>query len=125
MCYDRYIQHALAWQNGRRTDLGALPGNNSSAIYELNGYGVGVGGSENGRTDPHTGGPAAVAVLFQNGKVISLGTLPGGAESFAQDITGQGQVAGDSSNETPDPFPNPNVFFPWGTETAGSSGAAA
>lgn len=118
-CADRYIQHAFAWQGGRLTDLGALPGNNSSAIYELNGYGVGVGGSENGRTDPNTGVAAAVAVLFRHGKVISLGTLPGGAESFAQDITGQGQVAGDSSNGTPDPFPNPNVFFPWGTETRG------
>src|SRR5215469_13700028 len=111
-CYDRYIQHALAWRDGRLTDLGALPGNNSSAIYELNGHGVGVGGSENGRIDPHTGGPAYVAVLFEHGRVISLGTLPGGAESFAQDITGNGQVAGNSSNGTPDPFPDPNVFFP-------------
>jgi probable HAF family extracellular repeat protein len=99
--------------------LGALPGNNSSAIYELDSHGVGVGLSENGRTDPHVGGPAYVAVLFKHGKVISLGTLPGGAESFAQDITNHGQVAGNSSNGTPDPFPNPNVFFPWGTETRG------
>jgi probable HAF family extracellular repeat protein len=118
-CADRFIQHAFAWRDGRLTDLGALPGNNSSAIYELNGQGAGVGLSENGRTDPHVGGPAYVAVMFKNGKVISLGTLPGGAESFAQDITGQGQVAGNSSNGTPDPFPNPNVFFPWGTETRG------
>jgi probable HAF family extracellular repeat protein len=117
---DGYVDHAFAWRDGRRTDLGALPGRqNISAVFELNGHGVGVGGSENGRTDPHTGGPAAVAVMFKHGRVISLGTLPGGAESFAQDITGQGQIAGDSSNGTPDPFPNPNVFFPWGTETRG------
>jgi probable HAF family extracellular repeat protein len=118
-CMDRFIQHAFAWRDGRLTDLGALPGNNSSGIFELNAQGVGVGGSENGRTDPYMGGPAQVAVLFKNRKVISLGTLPGGAESFAQDITGQGQVAGNSSNGTPDPFPNPYVFFPWGTETRG------
>src|SRR5262252_4516122 len=24
-CYDRFIQHALTWHNGRRIDLGALP----------------------------------------------------------------------------------------------------
>ena len=115
---DGYNQHAFAWRDGRLTDLGALPGKqNSSGIYELNSYGVGAGYSENGRHDP-TGRAAGVAVLFKNGQVISLGTL-GGAESFAQDITGQGQVAGDSSNGTPDPFPDPNVFFPWGTETRG------
>ena len=104
---DGYVEHALAWRDGQLTDLGALPGKqNSSGIYELNSQGVGAGVSENGRTDPHTGGPAGVAVLFQNGKVTSLGTLPGGTESFAQDITNQGQVAGDASNGTPDPFPN-------------------
>ena len=120
-CSDRFIQHALAWHDGRRTDLGALPGNNSSAIGELNGHGVGAGISENGRTDPHTGGSAAVAVIFKNGKVISLGTLPGGALSGAQDITGQGQVAGNSTNSTPNPFPDPyGVFFmARGTEQRG------
>jgi hypothetical protein len=51
-CTDRFIQHALAWHDGQPTDLGALPGNNSSAIQELNGHGVGAGISENGRTDP-------------------------------------------------------------------------
>jgi probable HAF family extracellular repeat protein len=115
---DGYNQHAFAWQAGRVTDLGALPGKqNSSAIYELNSHGVGVGYSENGSHDP-TGTTAGVAVLFTHGRVISLGTL-GGAESFAQDINDQGQVAGNSSNKTPDPFPNPNAFFPWGTETRG------
>jgi probable HAF family extracellular repeat protein len=119
-CSDRFIQHAFAWHDGRLADLGALPGNNSSGIQELNGHGVGAGVSENGRTDPHTGGSAAVAVIFKNGKVISLGTLPGGALSGAQDINGQGQVAGNSSTGTPDPFPDPNVFFmPGGTEQRG------
>ena len=116
---DGYNQHAFAWRDGRLHDLGALPGKqNSSGIYELNSHGVGVGYSENGRHDP-TGRAAGVAVLFKHGRVNSLGTLPGGAESFAVDITNQGQVAGDSSNGTPDPFPDPNVFFPWGTETRG------
>jgi probable HAF family extracellular repeat protein len=97
-CADRYIQHAAAWLDGTLTDLGALPGQNSSAIFEQNGSGVGVGGSEDGLTDPFTGTAASVAVMFENGKVIKLGALPGGYESLAQDVNDQGQVAGISSN---------------------------
>src|SRR5215472_17776153 len=64
---DGHNQHAFAWQGGRLTDLGALPGKqNSSAIYELNSHGVGVGYSENGSHDP-TGATAGVAVLFTHG----------------------------------------------------------
>lgn len=40
---DGYLTHAFAWRNGKLTDLGALPGNNSSAVFEVNGHGVGVG----------------------------------------------------------------------------------
>lgn len=114
-CYDPYVPHALTWSNGRLTDLGALPGENSSAIYELNDHGIGAGFSENGLTDPFTGTAAGVAAMFENGQVIDLGTLPGGHQSFAQDINDQGQVAGDSSNGVADPF----SFFGWGTQTRG------
>ena len=114
-CADHYIQHAFAWSNGRLTDLGALPGQNDSAIYELNSYGVGAGSSEDGLDDPNTGTAAQVAVLFTHGRVINLGTLPGGHESFAQEINDHGQVTGMSSNGTPDPYSD----FAWGTETRG------
>jgi probable HAF family extracellular repeat protein len=112
-CSDPYVQHAFTFQDGRLTDLGALPGQNISAIYELNIYGVGAGSSEDGLVDPNTGKAAQVAVLFDHGQVTDLGTLAGGDESFAQDIDDQGQVAGFSSNGTPDPY----SFFGWGTET--------
>jgi probable HAF family extracellular repeat protein len=112
-CSDPYIQHAFGWSNGRLIDLGALPGQNDSAIYELNSDGVGVGSSENGLDDPNTGTAAQTAVIFNRGRVINLGMLPGGHESFAQDINDQGQIAGNSSNGTPDPY----SMFGWGTET--------
>jgi probable HAF family extracellular repeat protein len=118
---DGYVQHAFAWRSGRLADLGALApaADNNSAIYDLNGNGVGTGVSEKGRTDPHTGGPAFVAALFKSGKVISLGTLPGGTLSGAGQINSRGQVAGNSSTGTPDPFPNPVFFLPGGTEQRG------
>ena len=74
------------------TDLGALPGTNSSAVFTINGRGVGTGMSENGIIDPVTGWPADNAVLFKDGHVINLGTLPGGYESQAVAINDRGQV---------------------------------
>jgi probable HAF family extracellular repeat protein len=103
-CPDRYIQHAFAWHNGQLTDLGALPGQNSSAIFQENSSGVGVGYSEDGLTDPFTKTAAAVAVMFDHGKVINLGALPGGHESTGLSIDNQGQVAGFSSNGVRDRY---------------------
>jgi probable HAF family extracellular repeat protein len=39
---DPFTTHAFSYRNGRMTDLGALPGNNSSAVFEVNGDGVGA-----------------------------------------------------------------------------------
>jgi probable HAF family extracellular repeat protein len=103
-CSDRYIQHAAVWQDGQLMDLGALPGQNSSGIYQQNSSGVGVGASEDGLRDPFTKTVASVAVMFENGKVINLGALPGGYESGAKNIDDQGQVAGFSSNGIRDFF---------------------
>jgi probable HAF family extracellular repeat protein len=112
MGQDPYITHAFAWHKGVLTDLGALPGNNSSAIFELSAHGVGAGMSENGTIDPVTGWPAVHAALWQNGRVSNLGTLPGGYESLAIAINDRGQVAGFASNSKPDPF----SMGGWGTQ---------
>jgi len=117
-CYDRFVQHAFAWKDGRLTDLGALPGETDSAIYDLNGHGVGTGTAENGLPDPLTGTPASVAAMFKNGQVIDLGTLPGGHESLGQFIDNRGQVTGFGSNGTPDRFTS-DFFGPgttWNTQ---------
>jgi hypothetical protein len=50
---DPYLVHAFAWQRGQLHDLGALAGNNSSAVFEANGRGAGVGMSETAITDLH------------------------------------------------------------------------
>jgi probable HAF family extracellular repeat protein len=110
---DPVLPHAFAWQDGRLEDLGALPGNNASAVFQVNGSGVGAGLSETGPLDPLTGHPAEHAVLFKSGRVIDLGTLPGGHETQATAINDRGQVAGFGNNGVADPV----SFFPWGTET--------
>jgi len=109
------VYHAFSYRDGRLTDLGALPGENSSYVFEVNGQGIGAGGSENGLTDPFTGGPAGSPVIYEEGQVVNLGTLPGGNEGFALSINDRGQVAGFSTNGTPDPFSC--IIFCWGYET--------
>jgi probable HAF family extracellular repeat protein len=112
---DQDVAHAFEWQDGRLHDLGALPGNNSSAVFEVNGRGIGVGMSEDGGTDPFTDWPTVHATMFRGGHVSNLGSLPGGHESFAIAINDRGQAAGMSSDGTTDPF----SVFGWGTETRG------
>ena len=110
---DPVVPHAFEWRDGRLIDLGALAGNNGSAVFQINRAGVGVGLSGTGAIDPVTGYPAEHAVLFQHGTVTDLGTPPGGNESFALSINDRGEVAGFANNGVPDP----NSVFPWGTET--------
>jgi probable HAF family extracellular repeat protein len=110
---DPVLTQAFSWENGKLTNLGALPGNNSSGVFQINAHGVGAGLSENGTLDPHTGYPALTAVLFEHGDVVSLGALPGGHESQAIAINDRGQVAGFGSNGVPDRF----SVFKWGTQT--------
>jgi probable HAF family extracellular repeat protein len=108
---DPLITHAYEWRDGRLADLGALPGNNSSGVFEVNGAGVGAGISETGTIDPTTGYPAEHAVLFAGGTVTDLGTLAGGTESQALAINDRGQVAGFANNDVPDPTPIDGLPF--------------
>jgi probable HAF family extracellular repeat protein len=101
-----YVAHAFQLQNGVVTDLGVLSGGLSSATSWISANGLIAGASQNGETDPlFPGFPENRAVLWRNGKIINLGTLPeGGYESGAQAVNSSGQVVGWALNTIPDPY---------------------
>jgi probable HAF family extracellular repeat protein len=98
---DPMIFHAFQWMEGKLTDLGALPGLNSSCATHISGNALIAGESENGVLDPVNGWPEVQAVLWQQGQIINLGTL-GGYESFATGVNDQGQVVGLATINAPD-----------------------
>jgi probable HAF family extracellular repeat protein len=98
---DPYLSHAALWRSGKLTDLGALPGNNSSAVLSVNARGDAAGLSETGRIDPLLGSPEVGAVVWKGGKIIRLPTL-GGRESVAGSINNSGQVVGFTTNTVRD-----------------------
>lgn len=101
---DCFVSHAFRWQNGVRTDLGALPGDNSSAVSAINARGWIAGFSQYGSIDPLTGSAHSVAALWKDGHIITLGLLGGGMDSIAVDINDRGQIIGFAPNSIPDPF---------------------
>ena len=112
---DPFIEHAFKWQNAALTDLGALPGVNSSTVGWINSRGIPVGESTNSTIDPLTGWPEETAVLWKDGQVINLGTL-GGNESQADAVNDRGQIAGFAANAVPDSFPSPLGLPGFGTQ---------
>lgn len=101
---DCFVDHAFQWQNGALTDLAALPGGGSSVSTWITPNGLIVGLSQTGGTDPlFSGLPIIHAVLWQNGGITDLGTLPsGGYESEANSVNSRGQVVGAALNAVSD-----------------------
>jgi probable HAF family extracellular repeat protein len=101
---DCFVTHAFRWTSGALIDLGALPGGGSSASTWITPNDLIAGLSETGGTDPlFSGLPTVHAVLWQNGRITDLGTLPsGGYESEANAVNSRGQVVGAALNTVPD-----------------------
>jgi probable HAF family extracellular repeat protein len=104
-CFGPNVGHALRWQDGQSTDLGALSpsDNNCSNAQAINDSGDIAGTSENGVIDPLVGLIEMRAVLWMNGKIIDLGTF-GGNQSGAFSINNKREIAGFALNTVPDPF---------------------
>jgi len=102
---DCLVQHGQKWRNGIVSDLGTLPGANlSSGATWVSGNATIVGFSANGLIDS-LGIPEMRAVIWtQDDKIVNLGTLPGGQQSFAAIVNDRKQVSGWSTNGIPDPF---------------------
>ncbi len=94
--------HTFIWQNGEKLDIGTLGGSNAfpGASCGNSPAGVVVGGSTTSiNINPATGLPDADPFLWQNGKMVDLGTL-GGTNGWAQCANNRGQVIGFSSLAT-------------------------
>jgi probable HAF family extracellular repeat protein len=106
LCYfdDCFYPNTFRWTKGTMTSLGALPGALWSNPNWISGNGLVAGISESGENDPLVGLPAAHGVLWRGDEIADLGTLPGGYESFAWGVNNLGQVVGDATNATADPY---------------------
>ena len=112
---DCLVQHAQKWSHGMITDLGTLPGVNLSSGATWVSTNGNIGGvSENGRIDPLLGVPEIRAILWtKDGRMINLGTLHGGHESFVPAVNDREEVAGWALNTIPDPFSmTPCAIYP-------------
>jgi hypothetical protein len=93
---DGTVCHAFLWQNGSLTDLGSLPGTNNSGSAWISSNDLVAGLSENGQIDPSVPGlPEISPVMWRDGKITNLGTLPGGGyQGAAVSVNSRGEVAG-------------------------------
>jgi len=98
---DCYIDHAFVF-DGFMFDLGVLPHGWSSATLAISANGLIAGVAVNGELDPLIPGfPEQRAVLWKDGYIHDLGTLPlpqGGYESYANSVNSNGQVVGTAFN---------------------------
>ncbi len=99
-----FVYHAFKWMDGTVTDLGTLSGpDECSEATSINARGEIVGTSEVNEIDPVLGIKQIRAVLWEDGKIKSLGTF-GGNHSAAAANNNKGEVVGFAMNAIPDPI---------------------
>ena len=107
-------QHAVSWRSGQITDLGTLPGDTDSYAAAVSETGLIVGASGTGLLAPFDpGNEASHAVLWRDGEIEDLGTLPGGTFTVATGVNDAGQVVGCGRTWLSDEFPGSVRGFVW------------
>jgi len=98
-----FTTDAFQARHGVVTDLGVLPGGDSSVACCVSASGLIAGISETGEFDPVYGAKIIHAVLWRNGEMVDLGLLLGGGlGSVSGDVNDRGQVVGSALNTVPD-----------------------
>ncbi len=110
--------HAFLWQNGRRSDLGTLPGRRYSDAVAINDLGQVVGRSYAMLDDAYGYLIGPRAFVWQNGKMTDLGALPGDVYSSVQAINARGQIIGRSYPKSAKSYNGDSFEFAWETGRA-------
>jgi uncharacterized membrane protein len=108
---------AFQYKDGVTTDLGRVPGGIDSQANWISGNGLIAGLGDDGVPDPLAGFPIPHlhGLLWKNGSMIDLGTLPeGGNLVFPFGVNNLAEVVGGVQNTVPDPN---SMFTGYGTQT--------
>ncbi len=100
---DPLIIHAFQWKDGTLTDLGALPGVNSSCVSHIQRQRLDCGTVGKRRNRSHHGMARGASSSLEEWAGRQSGSL-GGNESFSIAVNNRGQVVGLAENATPDSF---------------------
>jgi probable HAF family extracellular repeat protein len=101
---DCYVERPVFWHDGTFTELDVLPGGTNGQTSSISANGLIAGWSENGLLDS-TGLPVGRPVLWtKDGRIIDLGTVPGGTEGLSTFVNSRGEVVGFSDNDVADAF---------------------
>ena len=99
-----YAGDAFQLRDGVTTDLGKLPGGFDSQANWISGNGLIVGLGDDGKPDPPYPIPHLHGLLWENGVMTDLGSLPeGGDLVFPIAVNNRGEVVGSAQNTVADP----------------------